>query len=225
VVRCLLVVLVSVPLWAQQRWCAADSKYAATITRNVNDLRWGLEAASKRPDIEPALLAKLAENSITSLSNLHSLRSDYLRKCDKTPEEYYSVLAGNEGFSTIFVRTITAEEFRKGDEPSAVELDRLLTAKSAPREFKFVETIERVIHRRMDSSRDHSSALWVACAELDGAAAQLEIKEGEIRPSPIVPTRRDNPLTKPYGEVLPTLKKLTTRETFTRLADYYQEQD
>lgn len=223
--RLLIIVAFSLPCWAQQHWCTVDSKFDATIAEKVRDLRWGLQAVSKLPDVEPIRLAKLADNSITSLSNLHSLRSGYLRNCDKSPDEYYSALDSNETFAAIFVRTIAAEQFRNGDQRSTAEVERLLAGPSAQKDFKFDETIERVIHRRMSSTQDHASALWVACMEIDGGSGRPEIKEIEIRPSPIISVQSDNPLAKPYGEVLPTLKKLSWREALGYLGNYYQGQD
>jgi len=219
-----IAVLVSLPSWAQQRWCVADS-FSATITGKVQDLRWSLQAVSSLPNMEKALLAKLADNSVISLSNLHSLRSRYLHNCDQTPEEYYNALDGNESFAAIFVRTIAAEQFRKGDEGSAAEIERLLAGASAQKEYKFDAAIEEAIRRRMVSSPDHSSALWVACIELDGAPAAQGIKEIEIRPSPIIPVQSDNPLAKPYGQVLPTLKKLGWHEALVGLSRYYRDQE
>lgn len=217
--RLAIVALLSLPSWGQQRPCGTDTRYVA---EKIKDLRWGLQGVSKLPEVEPSILAKLADNSVTALSNIHSLRSQYLRNCDKAPAEDFSALDANETFIAIFLRTIVATQFRKGDERSAAEVGWLLPGLSVQQDFKFHEVIQGEISRRMESSRDHSGAVWVACYELERATGPSEIKEIEIRPTPIVGVQTRNPLAKPFGEILPVLKKLTLHEALVDLAGYYQ---
>ena len=214
-------------LFAQHRetWCASGTSYTQMQRENVASLRWSLYSLAELDRIGVRMdpeVARIADNSVSSLANLYLLRGRYVQDCSVARDDYYAGMAANEKFISLLLATTSREEF-----PPAVNLAEKgwfvvgsATESIEGKEITFNETIRTTIEKRRAGLRPNHP-VSAACSLLLGQREAPDEREISADAN-LAPLNQDLEVVRaPYSDSLSLLNKQDWKSALLTLARYY----